>query len=181
MIQNPLYTKLCHHTALLGGFPSTRSNHYSDFYHRRHVFAYFLKNSILSQFIYFWLCWVFIAVCGLFSGCSKWGLLSSCSVQASPCSGFSLQSVGSRESGLRSCSAWAQQSRLPGSRYWLSSCGMRVWLLCGMQDLPRSGIEPESPALAGRFFTTEPSEQPTFLPIFKCQRNRNITHAIFSV
>ena len=93
---------------LLGGFPSTRSNHYSDFYHRRHVFAYFLKNNILYYFIYFWLCWVFIAVCGLFSGCSKWGLLSSCSVQASPCSGFSLQRVGSRESGLRSCSAWAQ-------------------------------------------------------------------------
>jgi len=25
-------------------------------------------------------------------------------------------------------------------------------------DLPRSGIEPEPPALAGRFFTTEPRE-----------------------
>ena len=29
-------------------------------------------------------------------------------------------------------------------------------------DLPRSGIEPVSPALAGRFFTTEPLGKPTF-------------------
>ena len=29
-------------------------------------------------------------------------------------------------------------------------------------DLPDPGIEPESPALAGRFFTTEPSGKPTF-------------------
>ena len=28
-------------------------------------------------------------------------------------------------------------------------------LLCGMWNLPRSGTEPMSPALAGRFFTTE--------------------------
>ena len=26
-------------------------------------------------------------------------------------------------------------------------------------DLPNTGIEPESPALAGRFFTTEPPEK----------------------
>ena len=28
------------------------------------------------------------------------------------------------------------------------------------RDLPDPGIEPTSPALAGRFFTTEPSEKP---------------------
>ena len=35
----------------------------------------------LKFFIYlsFWLCWVLIAVHGLFSSCSEWGLLSSCS------------------------------------------------------------------------------------------------------
>ena len=38
----------------------------------------------------------------------------------------------------------------------LSSCGALAQLLCGMQDLPGSGIEPVSPALTGRFFTTEP-------------------------
>ena len=37
---------------------------------------------------------------------------------------------------------------------------MRGYLLCSMWDLPRSGIEPVSPALAGGFFTTEPPGKP---------------------
>ena len=36
----------------------------------------------------------------------------------------------------------------------LSSCGAQ--LLLGMWDLPGLGIKPESPVLAGGFFTTEP-------------------------
>ena len=42
----------------------------------------------------------------------------------------------------------------------LSSCGSRAQLLCGMWDLPRPGLEPVSPALAGRFSTTAPPEKP---------------------
>ena len=38
----------------------------------------------------------------------------------------------------------------------LSSCGARTQLLHGMWDLPRSGIEPVFPALAGGFLTTAP-------------------------
>ena len=38
-------------------------------------------------FIYFWLCWVFIAEWA-FSSCSKWGLHSSCGRLASHCSGL---------------------------------------------------------------------------------------------
>ena len=38
----------------------------------------------------------------------------------------------------------------------LSNCGSRAQLLCGMWDLPRPGLEPVSPALAGRFSTTAP-------------------------
>ena len=38
----------------------------------------------------------------------------------------------------------------------LSSCGSRAKLLCGMWDLPGPGLEPVSPALAGRFSTTAP-------------------------
>ena len=45
------------------------------------------------------------------------------------------------ELGLRSCSAWAQ-------------------LLLGIWNLPGPGIEPVSPVLAGRFFTTEPPGRP---------------------
>ena len=47
--------------------------------------------------------------------------------------------------------SWAPQHRF-------DCCGEPAWtmLLCSMWDLPRSGITPVSPALAGRFFTTEP-------------------------
>ena len=36
----------------------------------------------------------------------------------------------------------------------LSNCSSRAQLLRGMWDLPRPGLEPVSPALAGRFSTT---------------------------
>ena len=42
----------------------------------------------------------------------------------------------------------------------LSSCGSRAQLPCSMWDLPRPGLEPMSPALAGRFSTTAPPRKP---------------------
>ena len=39
-------------------------------------------------------------------------------------------------------------------------------LLCSLWDLPGSGIEPVSPALAGRLFTTEPPGKPLLCPAF---------------
>ena len=42
----------------------------------------------------------------------------------------------------------------------LSSCGSRAQLLRGMWDLPRPGLEPMSPALAGRLSTTAPQGKP---------------------
>ena len=42
----------------------------------------------------------------------------------------------------------------------LSSCGARAQLLRGMWDLPRPGLQPVSPALAGRFSTTAPPGKP---------------------
>ena len=61
--------------------------------------------------------------------------------------GFSLQwllllwSTGSRHVGFSSCGTWAQ-------------------LLRSMWDLPGSGLEPMSSALAGGFLTTVPPEKP---------------------
>ena len=43
----------------------------------------------------------------------------------------------------------------------LSSCGSRAQLLRGMWDLPRPGLEPVSPALAGRLSTTAPPGKPS--------------------
>ena len=42
----------------------------------------------------------------------------------------------------------------------LSSCGSWAQLLRGMWDLPRPGLEPVFPALAGRFSTTVPPGKP---------------------
>ena len=86
----------------------------------------------------------------LFSSCSQRRPLSSCSTQPPHCGGFSCwraQALGC--SGFSSCSSWALENRL-------SSCGAWVQLLHSMWDLPSPGSKPVSPALAGRFFTTEP-------------------------
>ena len=42
----------------------------------------------------------------------------------------------------------------------LSSCGSRAQLLRGTWDLPRPGLEPVCPALAGRLSTTAPPGKP---------------------
>ena len=43
----------------------------------------------------------------------------------------------------------------------LSNCGSRAQLLRGMWYPPRPGLEPVSPALAGRFSTTAPPGKPS--------------------
>ena len=102
----------------------------------------------------FWLCWVFVAACGLSLVAASRGYLH-CGARASHCSGFSCcraQALGARasvlvERGLSSCGSWALERRL-------SSCGTWTWLFCGMWDPPGPGLEPVSPALAGGFSTT---------------------------
>ena len=44
----------------------------------------------------------------------------------------------------------------------LSNCDSRAQSLHGMWDLPGPGLEPVSPALAGRFSTTAPPGKPYF-------------------
>ena len=48
----------------------------------------------------------------------------------------------------------------------LRSCGSRAQLLRGMWDLPRPGLEPVSPALAGGFSTTAPPGKPDIVILF---------------
>lgn len=72
----------------------------------------------------------------------------SCSrsrAQALGCPGLSTLACG-----LTSCDSQAPGSLVVAHRLSYSA----VW------DLPESGIEPLSPALAGRFFSTEPSGKP---------------------
>ena len=116
------------------------------------VFFLFFK-SLFILFIYFWLCWVFVAARGL-SLVAASGGYSSLRYE-----GFSLrwllllESTGSRCAGFNSCGLWALELRL-------SSCGSRTELLCGMWDLPGPGLIPLSPALAGGFLTTAPPGKP---------------------
>ena len=92
-----------------------------------------LFKKIIS-FIYLWLCWVLVAMWAL-SNCSKPGY--------SPIASFSFW--------------WLLLLQLllsmPNSCAWAS-------LPHGMWDLPRPGMEPVSPALAGGLFTTETPGEP---------------------
>ena len=100
--------------------------------------------------------WVFIAACRL-SGCSEQGLLSSCGVWASHCSGFSC------------CRARAAALRV-------SSCSMQALLLHCMWDLPGAGIRSVSPTLAGGFLTTGPPGKSKHW--FLCYRELALFHPL---
>ena len=68
-----------------------------------------------------------------------------------------LHSMGSRASRLQQLQHEGSVVAVPGAlENRLNKCGTWAQLLRGMWDLPRPGIEPVSPALAGRFFTIEP-------------------------
>ena len=73
------------------------------------------------------------------SGCSRQGFLSSCGVWASQGSGFS--GHGAQALGYVGSAAVVHRLIRPGA------CGILV---------PRPGIEPMSPALAGGFLTPGP-------------------------
>ena len=91
-----------------------------------------LQFKIILRFFFLSLIYVF--------GCAGSSLLLGCSLVAA--------------CGLRSFTSWALEHRL-------SSCDTQAFLLHDMWDLPESGIEPMSPALAGGFFTTEPPGKPS--------------------
>ena len=116
----------------------------------------FLKNKFIYLFIY-----LFIYGCvGSLLLCAGFSLVAAIGgYSLLRCVGFSLQwllllrSMGSRHvgsvvvaCGLSSCGSRALERRL-------SSCGSQAQLLRGMWDLPGPGLEPVSPALAGRFST----------------------------
>ena len=57
----------------------------------------------------------------------------------------------------------------------LSSCGSRAQLLRGMWDVPRPGLEPVSPALAGRLSTTAPPGKPDSFHSIRVKSNSWVT------
>ena len=128
-------------------------------------------------FVYL-ICLLFLAVLGLHCCTRAFQLRRAraalrCGARASHCGGFSCcraQALGARASvvvvrELSSCGSRAPECRL-------SSCGARAQLLCGMWDLPRPGLEPVSPALAGGFLTTAPPGKPQRNLMFVKQKKR---------
>ena len=125
--------------------PQTLGNHSFGFYF--YEFVYFSKLYIFFKLFTY----LFLAALSLhcspwaFSGCGKRGLLSGSSAQASLCVGFSCRRAQSPEgTGFSSCSTQAQ---LPQS----------------MWNLPRPGIKPVAPELAGRLPTTGPRGKSEFV------------------
>ena len=101
-----------------------------------------------NKFIYFWLCWVFVAA---------WAFLqlwrAGVSLQLR-CPGFSLKWLlllwstdYGLEGGFSSCNMWAQQLWLLGSRAQAKQFCCTGLIAPRHVDLPGSGIEPVSPTL----------------------------------
>ena len=112
-------------------------------------------GDVSMQTFFFNLIYLFMAVFGLrfcaraFSSCGKRGPLF----------------IAVR--GPLTIAASLVQHRLQTRR--LSNCGSRAQLLRGMWDiLPRPGLEPVSPALAGRLSTTAPPGKPSMQTFDKC-------------
>ena len=115
---------------------------YSNTSKRSQFFVFFLNFGFVCLFV----C-LFMALLGLhfyaraFSSCGKWGPLF----------------IAVRGPLIIAASLVAEH-RLQTRR--LSYCGSRAQLLRGMWDPARPGLEPVSPALAGRLSTTAPPGKP---------------------
>ena len=108
----------------------------------------------LNLFIHFWLCCVFVSV---------WGpppVAASGGHSSSRCAGLSLSQPLFAEHRLQTCRP--------------SRCGSRVQLLRGMRDPTGPGLEPASPASAGRLSTTAPPGKPCCI-IFNKSRSSHLS------
>ena len=111
------------------------------------VFFFFFFKEGSHYFLKYLFIYLFMAVLGLrfcaraFSSCGKRGPLFI--VVCGP---------------LTITASLVAEHRLQTRR--LSNCGSQAQPLCGTWDLPRPGLEPVSPALAGRPSTTAPPGKP---------------------
>ena len=117
-------------------------------------FFYLIASFFLSFFLPFFL-YLFIAVLALRF---VWGLSLSCSKRGPLFIVVRGPLFIAVRGPLTIAAPPVAGHRLQTHR--LSSCSSRAQLLRGMWDLPRPGLEPMSPALAGRFSTTVPPGKP---------------------
>ena len=115
-------------------------------------FVCFFFSQFVPDFFFFYL---FLAVLDLrfcaraFSSCGEWGplFITVCGP-------------------LTVAASLVAEHRLQTRK--LSNCGSRAQLLCGTRDLPRPGLEPVSPALAGGLSTTAPPGKPKSQFLMPC-------------
>ena len=115
-------------------------SHYHDFFKKIYLFLFLVALGLCC-------------CTGTSSSCGERGLLFI-AVRGLLIAGASLVQHGLQARGLSSCVLQTLERRL-------SSCGAQAQLLRGMWDLPGPGLEPVSPALAGRFLTSVPPGKPT--------------------
>ena len=131
--------------------------YYSTIYYEKMILFWFTPYQFCQKDIpcYFFLnfIYLFLAVLGL----------RFCARASSSCSEQGPLFIVVR-GPLTIAASLVEEHRLQTRR--LSSCGSRAQLLRGMWDLPRPGLKPMSPALAGRFSTTAPPGKP-YHAIFK--------------
>ena len=121
----------------------------------------FSASNFIFLFLFFinlFIC-LFLAVLGLrccvqaFSGYGERGLLFVAVSGLLIAVASLIAGTGSKRAGFSSCGSRALERRL-------SSCGAGAWLLRGVWNLLGLGLEPVSPALAGRFLITAPPGKP---------------------
>ena len=97
-------------------------------------------------------------LCSSFLQLGGAGATLHCGTQASHCGGFSC--CGAQALSVRAQQLWLAGSRVQAQQLWRTGS-----VAPGMWDLPGPGVEPVSPALAGRFLTIAPpgkSQQTVF-------------------
>ena len=113
-----------------------------------HIHFFFFQNFLKNKFIYF----IFGCVESLllragFLQLQQAGSTLRCGAGASHCGGFSW--CGVQALGAQAQQLWLVGSRAQAQQLWCTSL-VAPWHV----DLPRPGLEPVSPALAGGFPTT---------------------------
>ena len=119
-----------------------------------------IGNFFVILFIYFWLCWVFVATQAFLQ---LQRVRAPLQLRSSHCGGFSCcRAWALRCTGFSSCDTQAQQLQLLGSRAQVAhglSCSMACEIFLG-QGLNLCFLH-----LAGEFFTSEPPGKPRNLHV----------------
>ena len=118
-----------------------------------YFYKFFTIIFLFFKFIFIFGCAGFV-LHGLFSSCGG-GAVLHCSAGFSHCGAQAL-----RLKGFSSCPTWALQLGFPDSRAQAQQLWCTGLVLLSHVGSSWTGIKSMSPALAGRFFTTEPPGKP---------------------